>query len=339
MGCQPSANPVCKFLWPGSTGSSTIEGDQTPIDGGENAVDLDTFIVAIYCLIDELMDEHLSGGRQRLRERGPRPTLDDREVLTIEIVGESLGLDTDKGIFLFFSRHYAEWFPALTRVHRTTFSRQAANLWSVKRCLWQRVLHTRLQHEEELCLVDSFAVPVCSFAKAPRHKSFAGVASGGYDTMTKAVFYGFDAHLRVAWPGVIVEATLAPAHVHDRWVAEYDLLPGIGEGSLVIGDTNYSSPTLKEALTRYEVELIAPKRTNKKRHRHPWPAWLTAIRRRIETVISQLVERYRTKRVRARDLWHLTSRFFRKVLSHTCCVHLCQRSGLPPLRFSELLTH
>jgi len=100
-------------------------------DGGETTVDLDTFIVATYCLIDELMDEHLSGGRGRLRERGPRPTSNDREVLTIEIVGESLGLDTDEGIFLFFSRHYAdEWFPALARLHRTTFARQAANLWS-----------------------------------------------------------------------------------------------------------------------------------------------------------------------------------------------------------------
>ena len=106
----------------------------------------------------------------------------------------------------------------------------------------------------------------------------------------------------------------------------------------MIGDTDYHSPVLKEDLARYGVELLAPKRTNKKRQRQPWPAWLTAIRRRVETVISQLVERYGAKRVRARDLWHLSSRFYRKVLSHTLCVHLCQRSGLPPLRFSELLT-
>jgi hypothetical protein len=59
----------------------------------------------------------------------------------------------------------------------------------------------------------------------------------------------------------------------------------------------------------------------------------------IETVASQLVERYRVKRVRARDRWHLTSRFLRKVLSHTCCVLLCQRERLSPLRFSELVTH
>jgi Transposase DDE domain len=298
-------------------------------------VDLDTFIVATYCLIDDLLDEVLAD--RRLRERGPHPTLNDREVITMEVVGEFLGIDTDKGIFEYFRGHYEEWFPALGRVHRTTFTRQAANLWSLKRRLWRRLLG-RVGHAEGLFLVDSFAVPVCSFAKAPRHESFSGIASLGYDAMAKSVFYGFDFHLRVAWPGVIVEATLAPADVHDRWVAEYDLLAGVGEGSLVIGDTNYSSPVLKESLARYGVDLLAPKKTSKKRLRHPWPAWLTAVRRRIETVISQLAERYRAKRVRARDLWHLTSRFFRKVLSHTCCVHLCQQAGYSPLRFSELLT-
>lgn len=300
-------------------------------------MDPDEFIVAIYCLVDDLMEELL--GSRRLRSRGPAPILDDREVITIEVVGEFLGLDTDKAIFEFFCRHYAEWFPALGRVHRTTFSRQAANLWKVKRLLWRGLLG-RVEHDEGVSLVDSFAVPVCSFAKAPRHKSFAGIASRGYDTMARAVFYGFDAHLRVAWPGVIVAATLAPADVHDRWVAEYDLLTGAREGSIVVGDTNYWSPILKEDLAGYDVALIAPKRTPKKRERHPWPMWLTAIRRRIETVISQLAERYGAKRVRARDLWHLASRWFRKILSHTVAVLLCQRAGFSsPLRFSGLLNH
>lgn len=141
--------------------------------------------------------------------------------------------------------------------------------------------------------------------------------------MAKAVFFGFEGHLRVAWPGVIVEASLAPADVHDRWVAEYDLLQGVGEGTFVVGDTNYWSPVLREDLAGYGVSLIAPRKSGKKRERHPWPRWLTNARRRMETVISQLAERYGAKRVRARDLWHLTSRFLRKVLSHTCCVHLC----------------
>ena len=57
-------------------------------------------------------------------------------------------------------------------------------------------------------------------------------------------------------------------------------------------------------------------------------------------MISQLVERYGAKRVRARDLWHLGSRWWRKILSHTMAVRLCQEAGLSSsLRFSELLCH
>ncbi len=84
-------------------------------------MDLSTFIISVFCLIDD----RLKG--RRVRQRGPVPKLSDAEVLTIEIIGEFLGLDTDKGIYSFFQRHYAEWFPALGEVHRTTtFARQAA---------------------------------------------------------------------------------------------------------------------------------------------------------------------------------------------------------------------
>jgi len=97
-------------------------------------MDLSTFIVAVFCLIDDRLE-----GRG-VRQRGPSPKLCDAEVLTIEIVGEFLGLDTDKSIRLFFERHYGGWFPTLGEVHRTTFARQAANLWKVKERLWQELL-------------------------------------------------------------------------------------------------------------------------------------------------------------------------------------------------------
>jgi hypothetical protein len=86
-------------------------------------VDLSTFIVAVFCLIDD----RLKG--RRVRQRGPVPKLSDAEVLTIELLGEFLGIDTDEAIFRYFREHYGEWFPALCEVHRTTFARQSANLW------------------------------------------------------------------------------------------------------------------------------------------------------------------------------------------------------------------
>jgi hypothetical protein len=52
-----------------------------------------------------------------------------------------------------------------------------------------------------------------------------------------------------------------------------------------------------------------------------------------------LAERYGAKKVWARDRWHLTSRWLRKVLSHTVSFCLCQRAELSsPLRFAELVT-
>ncbi len=82
---------------------------------------------------------------------------------------------------------------------------------------------------------------------------------------------------------------------------------------------------------------VAPK--SKKGEKKPWPRWLVQKRRRVETVISQLAERYGAKKVWARDRWHLTSRWLRKVLSHTVSFCLCQRAELPPpLRFAELVT-
>lgn len=44
-------------------------------------MDLNTFIVTVFCLIDDRM-----AGLGRPRSRGPTPTLFDSEVLTIEVV-------------------------------------------------------------------------------------------------------------------------------------------------------------------------------------------------------------------------------------------------------------
>src|SRR5918995_699607 len=125
-------------------------------------MDLSTFIVAVFCLIDDRLKKE-----RRIRRCGPAPKLSDAEVLTIEIVGEFLGIDTDKGIYLFFRRHYGEWFPALSDLHRTTFARQAANLWKIKERLWQELL-VLAAHEPVLAICDSMPLPACLFARAYR---------------------------------------------------------------------------------------------------------------------------------------------------------------------------
>jgi hypothetical protein len=290
-------------------------------------VDLSTFIVSVFCFIDDRLKGH------RIRQRGPAPKLSDSEVLTIEVVGEFLGINTDKGIYRYFRRHYAEWFPALSSVHRTTFSRQAANLWKIKEYLWQELL-LLAPHDPTFALVDSMPLPACLFARAYRCRRFKGEAAFGKDTLLKQTFYGFRVHMRVCWPGLISRLSIAPANVH-----ELSVIPELAEftSGLIVGDRNYHSPKTSQELAGIGVELLAPY-SSKKGDPHPKrSAFLSRLRYRIDTVFSQLTERYCVKKVWARDLWHLASRLLRKVLSHTVAIMLNHRMGNPPLQLSKLL--
>jgi hypothetical protein len=290
-------------------------------------MDLETFITAVFCLTDDFL-----AGR-RLRRRGPHPVLADSEVLAMEAVGEFLEIATDAGLYRYFRRHHAALFPRLTTVHRTTFLRQAANLWGAKLALWQHLV-ARVRRDERLSILDSVPVPVCRFARAHRCRLFPGDAVYGKDSSLPGTFFGLRAHLRVVWPGVIAAFGLAPANAHDLAVAPL-LLDGARGWAL--GDRAYRSPRLRLELLRDGVSLVAPFQTAKY-DKAPWPRWLVAKRRRIETVLAQLVDRYRSKRTWARDRWHLCSRWLRKVLSHTAAVLLCQRHGLGSLAFGQLVS-
>jgi hypothetical protein len=292
-------------------------------------MDLEGFIITVFCLIDDF----LQMGRQQLRQRGPEPTLSDSEVLTIETVGECLGIDTDQDLYFYFRRHFGALFPGLRLVHRTTFGRQAANLWVIKFALWQH-LAAATRHDPALALIDSLPVPVCHFARAHRCRGFAGLASFGHDALAHQTYYGLRLHLRVTWPGVITAATLAPAHAADLAVAP-ELL--VGQAGWALGDGAYWSPNLRQELALQGLALLAPPRGVAAKV-SGWPRWLVQTRRRIETVLSQLTERYHAKRIWARDAWHLTARWLRKLVSHTMAVLLCQRAGLPPLAFAKLIT-
>jgi len=283
-------------------------------------------------LVDDALDTVLAG--QRLRQRGPMPILADREVLTIEVVGEFLGLDQDTALYNHFRRYHAELFPALPTVHRTTFTRQAANLWRIKERVWQLVL-AQVPHDPVVSLVDSFPVPVCRFARAYRCRLFQGDAAFGRDELNRQTYYGFRCHVRWCRPGVIATVSLAPANA-----ADVAVLPEVVEGThgFAVGDRNYWSPELTDDLQARGLVLLAPYRSAK---RDPAPRrsrFLSRIRYRIETTFGQLVERYHVKRVWARDLWHLCSRLMRKVLSHTLATLLNAALGHPPLQLARLLT-
>jgi Transposase DDE domain len=303
-------------------------------------MDLNTFIIGVFCLTDDWL-----GSQKPIRKRGPAPKLSDSEVLTMEIVAEFLGIDTEKAIYAYFRRHYPHYFPTMREVYRTTFTRQAANLWKIKEKMWQHLLKEELLvggdgEQEPLMVIDSFPMPICKKSRSYRCKVMRELSERGQDT-NLGKFLGMRAHVVVSWPGIIVRANVCGANVHDVHLAER-LLEGMGRG-WVLADRNYWSPLLREQLSDYEegpmlMARFKRKGESEKKRGLVWPRWLSAKRQRIESVFSQLVSRFNMKVVRARDTWHFASRFLRKILSHTVAVLFCRREGIAPTRFWELLT-
>lgn len=259
------------------------------------------------------------------------PQLADSEILTMEIVGEILGFDTDKDIVGFFRDFYADYFPNLSC--RVTFARHAANLWAVKQDLFQ---HLAGKFNDTIQVIDSFPIPTCRFARARFSRLFKGFAAYGKE-MGNQTFYGFRLHAKINSLGMIQAFEVAPANIHD-----IKMLPELtqNDSGMLLADRAYLSGPLKQQLLLEQgLELSIPTKYGEptslnrnelgKRKR---------LRRSIETVGSQLCHDFHIKKIWARDIWHLINRICRKILAHTICVIYCLKEKLNPLSLKKLVS-
>lgn len=280
------------------------------------------FIISIYLIIEELYALIVT---KPLRTRGFPPALSDVEIITIQIVGEFLGLDSDKSIWMHFKHNWLEWFPQLGSY--PNFSKQCANLWQVNQQITVKLTSTF--GFDNIHFIDGFPIPVCRYARARRHKNFKGSAGFSYCAAKQEKYYGFKGHIVINLSGMIIDYTFASANCDER-----DVAPEITQNinGLLGADKGYLRPELKQYYEYQDIDLQTPYRKNMvdKRPKESMRILMNA-RRKIETVIGQLTDRFHIQKVRAKDLWHLTHRIIRKILSHTISVILNTKLGNPPL--------
>jgi IS5 family transposase len=290
---------------------------------------LEDFIIFVFCWVDEKLKSFPT-----IRQRGSNPKLSDAEVITMEIVGEFLGFDTDKHMWQYFKHHWLEWFPQLGS--RSNFVRQSANLWNYKKQIQKDLAVEMGTMIDDIHMIDGLPIPVCRYGRARRCKIFKNLAAFGYCASKDEKYYGFHGHLVVNFEGIISSFDITAANVDER-EAMIEITEGIN--GLLIGDKGYISREKKEFLKEYrQIDLQTPFRGNMKDERNPvFVSAMMKVRRRIETVIGQLSEQFHIEKVRARDLWHLTNRFVRKILAHTMAAFANRMLGRPVLHFSELL--
>jgi len=289
------------------------------------------FIIHVYCFIDEFFKKLTQS--KPLRSRGPMPLLPDAEAIVMQIVGEFLGIDSDKAIWEYFKANWSHFFPKLG--DRTTFVKQVGNL-----SYWIERLHKTCSATlgaitDQTHITDGFPIPICNFKRAHFSKIFKGEAGYGYCAAKGQTYYGFKGHLVINSIGVISHFVFAASNIDER-----DVLPENIEGisGRLLGDKGLIRPELSADLAQRNIKLEHPLRDNMKDHRSK--EYLNNMknqRRLVETVIAQLTERFNIEKMRARNIWRASLRLTRKILAHTIGMLINQLIGRPLLQFEGLV--
>lgn len=263
-------------------------------------------IIELYLCIESAYVSVVGGNR--LRSRGSAPGLSDVEVLTIEIFGEWAGHHEEKAIHRYIRNHWLHWFPKLP--HHQNFRRQCANL----RWLKQRIIE-HLWPFSDFHVIDGVPLPLCQFARAPRCRRMREDAAYGHCAAKQMTFWGFKGYPLMRMDGAISAFWSMPANEDERSVLQY--VPGKVRG-LVLGDKGFQLKEYQRSeLAAHGLHLLVPARKNmKKIMAQATENKLKNLRRRIETAIGQLCERYNLNRIKARTQLAFFAAIFRKILAY-----------------------
>lgn len=259
------------------------------------------------------------------RTRGPATEMSDSEVITCTLLCELFFQGDEERFCHFLSQHMRHLFPR--QLDRSQFNRRRRALTGVIegiRRLWRDAL---LPNAEDLRLLDSAPVPICTYTRSNRCQSARGVEYCGRIQSKKARFFGFRLHATVTPDQLIDEWLLLPASVHDSQPVP-DLLDGEAELT-IIGDAAYTSAPLEESLWDDAlIQLLPLRRANEHRQwAEPLRRLLIRARMRIETTFSQLTVVFGLGLTGARSLLGVVNRVASKILAHTFCF-LWQRVSL-----------
>ena len=169
-------------------------------------------------------------------------------------------------------------------------------------------------------MVDSFPLAVCKFGRARYCQSFRqDGADYGKCPSKKETYFGYKVHALITLEGFITAFEITPASTDDREGLR-DLVRQ-QQPLTILGDKGYVGEALSEEMREQGICLMALKRSNSKTD---WPKpvrqLIFRLRRRVETVFSQLSEQLKAERVRAKSFQGLCTRLVNKVLAYNLCL-------------------
>ncbi len=266
-------------------------------------------------VIKELIKEEINEKGNYAR-RGSVPKFSDVEVISLSITSECLGIDSENYLFSKLNNEYRDDFKNL--ISRRQYNDRRKLLFEKTEQVRNR-LSERLNRQAGVFAIDSMPLEICKLSREARNKmgkeSEKHSPDKGYCASQKKYFYGYKLHSVCSAAGVVQSLDLTKASVHD--VHYLKDVKELFSNCIITGDKGYIGR--EHQINLFEtagIKLEVSLRNNQKEQK-PEVWILKKIRKRIETVFSQLCDQFMMQRNYAKSFTGFKSRILAKVAGLT----------------------
>ena len=335
-------------------------------------LDMDTFLVTVYCLVDEVYAQQFVALKPR--RRGRKAAMSDSEVLTLGLLAQWQRSRSEREFLRMARKPLAPYFPRW--LSQSAFNRRLRDLAGALAHLAPAIAArtTELLGPSAYEVLDGVPVSLARRCRGQHHRCFANeaaIARGGSD---HDWFFGQRLVLSVNAHGSITGAVSGPANTEEHWLAEAlfrwrcdptapaptaaQLDPllgpthrggghrqgptgplylrgaaGVASDGVYLGDLGYQGRDWAQHwLDHYGVKLL----TKASYPSRAGKRWLSGLRQIVETVNGWLEDRFGLHFPRARTAWGFQTSLAAKLAAFNMVVLFNHLIGRPPFMAIEL---
>ena len=266
-------------------------------------------------VIKEIIGDEITETGNYLR-RGTKPKFSDIEVIALSLTAECLSIDSENYLFSKLNKEYLNDFKNL--ISRRQYNDRRKLLFGKTEDI-RNAMAERLNKQADIFAIDSMPLEICKISREQRNKmgkeSSHHSPDKGYCASQKKYFYGYKLHSVCSAAGVIQSLDLTKASVHD--IHYLKDVKELFSNCIITGDKGYIGR--QQQINLFEtaaIQLEVPLRSNQKEQK-PVIRILKKVRKRIETVFSQLCDQFMIQRNYAKSFTGFKSRILAKVAAFT----------------------